>query len=329
MSVPCVRVKRAEGESTRQRLAEANLLAEQWDLDVEGEFVFIPIADPGAVPPDLTVVPHEPPERDTQTMPADVLGESPSYERLGRLAIIDEDDSERAEQIAASLWDSDLPIDGVLNRASKIKGRTRTRDWEILRGSTTETIHREYGAEFALDLDSVYFSPRLATERHRVIEQVESHEHAFDMFAGVGPFVIPMAQRGATVVGTDVNEIAIEYLRENARRNGVEDRVTGIVGDVRDVASDYEGWADRIVMNLPHSADEFLDTAVRLVGERAVIHYYDIQHESAPFEPGEQAIRSAAEPSCEVDVLTRHEVRTYAPHEVNVVLDVELTRKQP
>jgi tRNA (guanine37-N1)-methyltransferase len=293
---------------------------------VDDTHVFIPVIDPTTVPADLTVVSHDPPERDTQTMPADILGEEPSYERLGGLAIIDEDDPDRAEAIAAALWNSDLPIDGVLNRASKIKGQTRTRDWDLLRGSSTETVHREYGAEFALDLDAVYFSPRLATERHRVIEQVEPDEHAFDMFAGVGPFAIPMALRGAEVVGTDVNEVAIKYLRENARRNGVADRVTGIVGDVREVARDYEGWADRLVMNLPHSANEFLETAVRLAGDRAVIHYYDIQHESAPFEPGERAIREVAEPAYEVEVLTRHEVRTYAPHELNVVLDVELVR---
>ncbi len=326
MSVPCVRVERSAGESTRRQLAEAGLLAEQWDLDVEDEYVFIPITDSAGAPRELTVIPHDPPQRETQTMPADILGEEPSYERLGDLAIIHEDDPSRAEQIAAALWESDLPIEGVLNRASKIKGQTRTRDWDVLRGSSTQTVHREYGSEFALDLDAVYFSPRLATERHRVVQQVEPDEQVFDMFAGVGPFVIPMAQRDATVVGTDVNETASGYLRENARRNGVEEQVTGIVGDIRDVAPDYENWADRIVMNLPHSAQEFLDSAVQIAGERAVLHYYDIQHESAPFEPGEIAIRDAAEPTYEVSVLTRHEVRTYAPHEENVVLDVELTR---
>lgn len=326
MAVPCVRVERSNGESTRHRLAEQGLLAEQWDLDASEDYVYIPVSDPTAVPTDLTVVPHDPPERHPQTMPKDVLGVEPSYERLGDLAIIDEDDPERAEEVAEALWQSDLPIVGVLNRASKIKGQTRTRDWDVLRGDTTRTVHREYGSEFALDLDEVYFSPRLATERHRVIQQVTPGERVFDMFAGVGPFAIPIAKRGGTVIGTDVNETAIRFLRENARRNDVEDAVTGIIGDVRTVAADYENWADRIVMNLPHSANEFVETAVRLASDRATLHYYDIQHESAPFEPGESAIREAAEPAYEVTVETRHEVRTYAPHEVNVVLDVALQR---
>jgi tRNA (guanine37-N1)-methyltransferase len=159
-----------------------------------------------------------------------------------------------------------------------------------------------------------------------VTEQVADGEHAFDMFAGVGPFAIPFAKRGAEVVGTDLNETAIEYLRENAARNGVEDRITAIHGDVRDVADEYADWADRLVMNLPHSADDFLETAVRLAGDDAVIHYYDIQHEDDPYGPGERAIRAAAEPEYDVAVETRRTVRSYAPHELNVVLDVRLTR---
>jgi tRNA (guanine37-N1)-methyltransferase len=145
------------------------------------------------------------------------------------------------------------------------------------------------------------------------------------MFAGVGPFVIPAAKRGAECVGADLNEVAVGYLRENADRNGVADRVTAIAGDVRGVEG-YDDWADRLVMNLPHSADEFLDTAVALAGDDCTLHYYDIQHESDPFGPGERAIRAAAGDEYDVEVIERREVRSYAPHELNVCLDVRLYR---
>jgi tRNA (guanine37-N1)-methyltransferase len=242
------------------------------------------------------------------------------------VAIVDEDDPARADKLAEALAASDIPAETVLNRASKVTGQQRLREWDLLRGSDTETVHREYGCEFALDVSAVYFSPRLATERHRVTEQVERGEQAFDMFAGVGPFVIPFADRGATVVGVDINETAVEYLRENARRNGVEDRVTAVCADVRAVVPEYENWADRVVMNLPHSADEFLDTAVTLAGEDCLVHYYDIQHEDDLFGPGERALRDAAT-AYEVTVENRRVVRSYAPHEENVVLDVRLTRQ--
>jgi len=339
MGVPCVRVSREAGEQTRQELAERDLVDDDHEIVHEEGWLYIPVTDPGAVPEAYELRRKDLPRRATQTTPADLLDFAPSYERLGEVVIIDEDDPDRARRLADAITESDIPTKTVLNRASKIQGTERIREWEVLAGDDTEAIHREYGCEFALDLAAVYFSPRLATERHRVVEQVEADEHLFDMFAGVGPFVIPAAKRGATAVGVDINETAIEYLRANAERNGVAERVTAIHGDVRDVGSgasaeggpglapDYEGWADRIVMNLPHSADEFLETAVALAGEECVIHFYDIQHEDDPFAPGEEAIRAAAEPEYDVTVETTHVVRSYAPHEYNVVLDVRLRRR--
>jgi tRNA (guanine37-N1)-methyltransferase len=326
MGVPCVRVPVSDGEATRQRLADADLVDDGYDITVEDGRLYVPVTDASAVPDTFEVVAYDPPTRDSQTMPADELGFAPSYERLGDLVIIDEDDPNRARRIADAIVASDLPVDGVLNRASKIKGTERVRDWEVLAGDTTEVLHREYGCAFELDLADVYFSPRLATERHRVVEQVRPGEQAFDMFAGVGPFVVPFAKRGATCVGTDINEQAVGYLNRNADRNGVEDRITGINGDVRAVAADYEGWANRVVMNLPHSADEFLETAVALAGDDCTIHYYDIQPDTDPFGPGEQAIRTAAEPAYDVTVETRRTVRSYAPGEHNVVIDARLRR---
>ena len=333
MERPCVRVPREAGEETRQALADAGLLDDGYEIVVDDGTLYLPVTDHEAASERYELVTRDVSPHDTQQTPADRLGFDPSYERLGDVAIVDEDDPERAREIGDAILGSDLPVRAVIDRASKVKGDLRVRDWTVVAGEdggdrpVTETVHREYGFEYRLDLSRVYFSPRLATERHRVTEGVEAGEQAIDMFAGVGPFVVPMAARGATVVGVDLNPAAIEYLRENARRNGVADRVTAIEGDVRDVAADYAGWADRIVMNLPHSADEFLESAVTLAADDCVVHYYDIQHEDDPFGPGERAIReAAAAEGYAIEVLTRHVVRSYAPHELNVCLDVRLSR---
>jgi len=326
MGVPCVRVRPAAGEETRERLADADLLSEAFDITVSGGWLYLPVADSDAVPADLTLVEFDAERRQTPTTPQDVLGFEPSYERLGDIVIVDEDDADRAQEIATAIMESNVRAKTVVNRASKIQGEFRVRDWDVLAGDGTETVHREYGYEFAMDIAEVYFSPRLATERHRVVQQVEPGENAFDMFAGVGPFAIPMADHGAEVVGVDLNPTAIKYLHENANRNDVAERVTAVNGDVRDVAEDYENWADRLVMNLPHSANEFVESAVQVASDDCVIHFYDIQHEDDPFGPGIGAIEEAAGAEYEVSVETERVVRSYAPHEVNVVLDVRLTR---
>ena len=330
MTVPCVRVPTSEGEETRQALADRDLIDREREITVESGSLYIPVTDAAAVPADYDVVDHDAPARETQTTPAEVLGFEPSYERLGDVVILDEDDADHARRIADAIVESDLRARTVVNRASKVKGELRVREWDVLVGESTETVHREYGYEFALDIAEVYFSPRLATERHRVISQAEAGERVIDMFAGVGPFAVPMAGRDADVVACDLNPVAVEYLRENARRNGVDDHVTAIQGDVRDLAADYAGWADRLVMNLPHSAGDFLDTAMELAGEECVLHYYDIQHEDDPFGPGTRALReaaAAADPAYDIAVETEHVVRSYAPHEYNVCLDVRLTSR--
>jgi tRNA (guanine37-N1)-methyltransferase len=323
MEVPCVRVAREAGEETRERLDDRGLLDHDHEITVADDRIYLPVTDASAVADEYAVVTHDVPTRETQVMPADLLGFEPSYERLGEIVLLHEDDGDRAARVATAVMDSALPVATVANRASKVTGEFRTRDWEVLAGDGTTTVHREYGCSFALDIAEVYFSPRLATERHRVTQQVAADERVVDMFAGVGPFAIPAAKRGADVVGVDLNPVAIEYLRENARRNDVAEHVTAIEGDVREVTSDDTDRADRIVMNLPHSAGAFLDTAVSLASDDCVVHYYDIQHEDDPFGPGERAVREAAE-GYEVAVETRRTVRSYAPHEQNVCLDVRL-----
>jgi tRNA (guanine37-N1)-methyltransferase len=327
MPVPCVRVPTDRGEETRQALAARDLLDRRYEITAVEGSLYVPVTDREAVPAEYEIVDKAVPGRETQTTPADVLGVAPSYERLGDIVILDEDDPDRAREVADAIVSSDLRATTVANRASKVTGEFRVREWDVLVGESTATVHREYGHEFALDIAEVYFSPRLATERHRVVEQVRDGERVLDMFAGVGPFAIPMAARGADVVACDRNPAAVEYLRENAQRNGVEARVTAVEADARNLTADYAGWADRVIMNLPHTAGAFLDTAVELAGEECVLHYYDIQHEDDPFGPGARAIRAAADPTYDVAVETERVVRSYAPHEDNVCLDVRLTAR--
>ena len=340
MKRSCVVAPRSEGEAARQRLAEAGLIDEEFGIVVEGEgedaMLYIPVTDTEAVPADLDQAQHEVPARTPQRTPADLLGYEPTYERLGDIVIIDEDDPERAREVADAVMASDIPVRSVINRASKVKGETRVRDWEVLAHEpdpeaperpATETVHREYGHEFAVDVAEVYFSPRLATERHRVVEQATPDEQVLDMFAGVGPYAIPLADAGATVAACDINPVAIDYLRENAERNDVADSITAHVGDVRERTDEYCDWADRLVMNLPHTAAEFADAAVAFASDSCVVHLYDIQHEDGAFDRARESLETAAGERYDVTVLEEHVVRSYAPHEVNVCLDARLDRR--
>ena len=322
MEVPCVIVDRSAGEQTRRRLAAAGLLDRAYDIDADAASVYLPVTDATAVPDSLRVGTHAVEPRDQQTTVAQLLGYHPSFERVGEIALLHEDDPETAAAIADAIMAADLPVTAVLNRRSPIEGTHRVRRWDRLAGGSTVTTHREYGYAYTVDLATAYFSPRLATERRRVTTQISAGEHVFDMFAGVGPYAIPAADRGADVVAADINPAATALLTENAARNQVD--VAVYTADVRTLTDRFTGWADRVIMNLPHTAGEFLSEALEVAADGAILHYYDFQPRSDPFAPAVETIRAALPADVTLEVLETREVRSYSPEQVNICVDVQV-----
>ena len=72
------------------------------------------------------------------------------------------------------------------------------------------TTHVEAGVRVVVDLDSTFFSPRLALERMRVCKCVARGERVLVLFAGCGPEALHVASRteASLVVGVEMNEIA-------------------------------------------------------------------------------------------------------------------------
>jgi tRNA (guanine37-N1)-methyltransferase len=158
-----------------------------------------------------------------------------------------------------------------------VQGEDRVRSLSVIAGEPgLETVHVEHGLRFVLDPSKVYFSPRLATERLRVAGLVKEGESVLDMFAGVGPFSIHIAKRAqpSVVRAADINPAAIEYMRKNIRLN----KATGVepmLIDAKELPKKMPP-ADRIIMNLPHSAFGFLPVALRLLRPGGTIHLYEI-----------------------------------------------------
>lgn len=84
---------------------------------------------------------------------------------------------------------------------------------------------------------------------------------AYDLFAGVGLFSLPLARRYARVAAVEGNALAARFARNNLRKNGVD--------NVEVVARSLEGWmrslpadVDRVVVDPPR---EGLSVVVRRV----------------------------------------------------------------
>jgi tRNA (guanine37-N1)-methyltransferase len=164
----------------------------------------------------------------------------------------------------------------VLEQEGGIEGEFRLRKLKHLAGEKrTETLHRENGCAFKVDVARCYFSPRLSTERLRVAEMVGRKERVLNMFAGVGPYSIPIAKKvGAHVVSCELNSLAAKYHRENDRLNKVEDLVTVINADAAKLPELVSGRFDRVLMPLPSEADRYLGTALQLAKKGGTVHYY-------------------------------------------------------
>ena len=220
----------------------------------------------------------------------------------------------------------------VYMKKSAVKGVTRVRELELIAGEDNPiTIHKEHGTRLKLDVKNVYFSPRLATERKRVQEACEDGEEILDMFAGIGPFPIVIAhEKNVNITAVDINEYAIKYLNENIKLNKLAPNahITAICGDTNEVALNElkDKKFDRLIMNLPGLAPEFLDLAVSLCKDGGVIHYYEF---SDGFSQGIERAQIACEKqNKEVEILNTRKVKSSSPGMWHVAIDCKVTEKK-
>jgi tRNA (guanine37-N1)-methyltransferase len=167
----------------------------------------------------------------------------------------------------------------VLKQVSDVEGEFRIRQLSFVAGEEKYcTTYRESGVLMKVDVRSVYFSPRLSTERLRIKSLVKEGEHIFNMFAGIGTFSLIIAKYATCEIeSVDKNPEAIRLAKESLKLNKkLKGRVNPILDDAKSFAEKHSGEFDRILMPLPERSSEFLDTAVasaRLT-PGGVIHYY-------------------------------------------------------
>jgi tRNA (guanine37-N1)-methyltransferase len=219
----------------------------------------------------------------------------------------------------------------VLAKAGAVSGTYRVRDLEFLAGENkTQTLHKEYGCTYYVDVAKAYFSPRLSTEHMRVASLVQSGEVVVDLFAGVGPFAVPIAKRqvDVKVYAVDINPDAVELLKCNIRLNRVDDRVVPVLGDARNIVNEkLSGAVDRVIMNLPETASEFIDVACKaLKPAGGVVHFYGFIRHPQTVQDLAEEFRVAVEKEGRKVVATQYAktVRETAPYEWQAVLDAQV-----
>ena len=333
----CVKVPLKELNNTRIKLMENNLMNMEYKIKAEKEYGYIPIDDDidGYEIVDIDLEPMKKVPHNFSELLKDELTDEEienlrtSFDTIGEIVILEiPDDLVDKKQIIGDAALKFTKRKAIYMKKSAIKGTTRIRDLEFLSGEDDSvTIHKEHGARLKLDVKEVYFSPRLATERKRVMENVKDGEKILDMFCGIGPFPIVIARnKNVDIIAVDINEEAIRYLNENIKLNKLKGNIETKCGDIREVSKSFNMKFDRIIMNLPGLAYTFLDIAVDLIEDGGIINYYEF---SDSYEQGIKRLKDAcSNVEKQVEIINTRKVKSTSPGEWHVAIDGKVrTRK--
>ena len=330
----CVKVPLKQLNDTRITLMENGIMSMDFRIKTDGEFGYIPVNE-DANDYEIVDIELEPMKKvahsfsellEDELTSSEIENLKTSFDTIGDIIILEiPDELYPKRQIIGDAAYKFTKRKAVYMKKSAIKGTIRIRDLEFLAGKDDSiTIHKEHGARLKLDVREVYFSPRLATERKRVMESVRDGEKILDMFCGIGPFPIVIARnKNVEITAVDINESAIKYLEENIELNKLAGSIKPYCGDVREVAKSFNCKFDRIIMNLPGLAYTFLDVAVDLIKDGGIINYYEF---SNSYEQGIKRLETACEESGKkVEIINCRKVKSISPDEWHVAIDGKIS----
>ncbi|XP_073048673.1 tRNA (guanine(37)-N(1))-methyltransferase 2 isoform X1 [Primulina eburnea] len=164
-----------------------------------------------------------------------------SFETIGHIAHLNITDEllPYKDVIAKVIYDKNYPrIKTIVNKVGTITNEFRVPKFEVLAGDCNMVTEvKQHGAVFKLDYGLVYWNSRLEHEHLRLISMFQTGDIICDMFAGIGPFTIPAAQKGCRVYANDLNPDSIRYLKINAEKNKVDNLVQAYNLDARKFVS--------------------------------------------------------------------------------------------
>ena len=210
----------------------------------------------------------------------------------------------------------------TIMKINHIQGTKREPVYQILYGSETETVNKENGCLFKLDLAKVMWSKGNNNERLRIANLVQDGETVIDMFAGIGYFSIPIGvhANAREVISIEINPNSYYYLCENIRLNKV-DNITPILGDCMEETPKFK--ADRIIMGYVKTTHHYLNVAVDSLNEGGILHYHETVPEKLMETRPVERITQAAN-GREVELLKLNKIKKYAPGVEHVVIDVRI-----
>ncbi|MBN1502670.1 class I SAM-dependent methyltransferase family protein [Candidatus Woesearchaeota archaeon] len=230
------------------------------------------------------------------------------------------------KEVAKAILKTYKNIRTVLKKTGVHEGEFRTQKLKYLAGKKTkETIYKENNIRLKLNVEKVYFSPRLSTERKRIYEQIKPNEIILVMFSGVGPYPIVISKntKATEIYAIEKNKIAHKYAKENLELNKIKN-IKLFLGDVRKIVPKLKIKFDRILMPLPRGAEDFIDLAISVSKKGSIIHFYDFEHETE-FHLAEEKVKKACKKNkIKFKIINLVKCGQYSPGKYRLCVDFEI-----
>ena len=258
------------------------------------------------------------------------------FEIIGSILIIRDSANDRVmKKFAEDKMQKHPYIKTVLLQTTKIQGQKRTRELKFLLGDKNfETIHREHGNQYFLNLLDTFFSPRLSFERQRIASLVKENEIILNFFAGVGPFSIAIAkkQKNCVIHSIEINERSCNYMKKNIELNNCEDIIIVYCGDAFNIVPHkFLNSTNRVLLPLPLESKRSLPLALKCLEDgKGTIHWQITDHLSSKSVDLNGVSRSIEEIlvrekiSIEYSISKHRVIRWIAPHIAHIAIDIEL-----
>ena len=145
--------------------------------------------------------------------------------------------------LCRQLAGSGAPVRGLYERSESpirlLEGLPQTKGWYPLEGlplpADALTEITENGIRYAVDLENGQKTGFFLDQKYnrRAVAGLAAGRRVLDCFTHTGSFALNAAKGGAAhVTAVDVSRSAVEMARANARRNGLEDKMSFLCADV-------------------------------------------------------------------------------------------------
>ncbi len=257
-----------------------------------------------------------------------------SFDVIGNIAVMKPRGAttlSNARASAKEIMRKNKHIIAVFKKVGRTEGEERIPKIVWIAGKrTSATMHKENGCVFYVDVKKVFFTPRLSSERLRIVKMVEPHESVLDMFCGIGSYSIQAAKTAKEVYAVDINHDAIEELNKNIRLNKL-DNIHAFEGDSKRIVGRIKKKFDRIIMNFPVRSYDFLQTALKAAKKECVIHMYAFIDESDGYENAVSAsiekIKQIVSADADIKKIDAKKAGEVAPYTLRVCFDIYIERR--